>query len=168
MLNQDETPRLYSLVFGEGVVNDATSVVLFNAIQKLDLSHINSRAALLFTGNFLYLFLASTFLGVLVSSSLSCFMFYVHLSLRSLAHVSVPVWLEQLLIIAFINYFLTHKQIRHKPPLGQTFSFFLIMPRGSNCCFTLLSFCHPWEHCLLSICMCEACRKCSSIVKIKF
>lgn len=66
VLNQDETPRLYSLVFGEGVVNDATSVVLFNAIQKLDLSHINSRAALLFTGNFLYLFLASTFLGVLI------------------------------------------------------------------------------------------------------
>ncbi|KAG6493093.1 hypothetical protein ZIOFF_048069 [Zingiber officinale] len=33
----DETPLLYSLVFGEGVVNDATSVVLFNAIQKFDL-----------------------------------------------------------------------------------------------------------------------------------
>lgn len=66
VLNQDETPLLYSLVFGEGVVNDATSVVLFNAIQKLDLSHINSRTALLFTGNFLYLFLASTFLGVLI------------------------------------------------------------------------------------------------------
>ncbi|KAK4351694.1 hypothetical protein RND71_031007 [Anisodus tanguticus] len=32
--NQDETPLLYSLVLGEGVVNDATSVVLFNAIQK--------------------------------------------------------------------------------------------------------------------------------------
>ncbi|MCD9645453.1 Sodium/hydrogen exchanger 3 [Datura stramonium] len=66
VLNQDKTPLLYSLVFGEGVVNDATSVVLFNAIQKLDLSHINSRAALLFTENFLNLFLASTFLGVLV------------------------------------------------------------------------------------------------------
>ncbi|KAG6510023.1 hypothetical protein ZIOFF_028031 [Zingiber officinale] len=33
-LNQDETPLLYSLVFGEEVVNDATSVVLFNMIQK--------------------------------------------------------------------------------------------------------------------------------------
>ncbi|KAL2944860.1 Sodium/hydrogen exchanger 4 [Bienertia sinuspersici] len=36
VLNQDDTPLLYSLVFGEGVVNDATSVVLFNAVQKLD------------------------------------------------------------------------------------------------------------------------------------
>ncbi|KAL4271447.1 hypothetical protein GQ457_13G027000 [Hibiscus cannabinus] len=35
ILNQDETPLLYSLVFGEGVVNDATSVVLFNAIRAL-------------------------------------------------------------------------------------------------------------------------------------
>nr|XP_016454874.1 PREDICTED: sodium/hydrogen exchanger 3-like isoform X2 [Nicotiana tabacum] len=66
VLNQDETPLLYSLVFGEGVVNDATSVVLFNAIQKLDLSNINSRVALSFTGNFFYLFLASTLLGVSV------------------------------------------------------------------------------------------------------
>ncbi|XP_010546638.1 PREDICTED: sodium/hydrogen exchanger 2 [Tarenaya hassleriana] len=64
ILNQDETPLLYSLVFGEGVVNDATSVVLFNAIQSFDLSHLNLEAALHFLGNFLYLFILSTLLGV--------------------------------------------------------------------------------------------------------
>ncbi|KAF3615105.1 Sodium/hydrogen exchanger 2 [Capsicum annuum] len=63
VLHQDETPLLYSLVFGEGVVNDATSVVLFNAIQNFDLSSVNPSIALSFLGNFLYLFLASTFLG---------------------------------------------------------------------------------------------------------
>lgn len=67
VLNQDETPLLYSLVFGEGVVNDATSVVLFNAIQNFDLSHIDTSICLQFFGNFLYLFIASTVLGVLVS-----------------------------------------------------------------------------------------------------
>lgn len=67
VLNQDETPLLYSLVFGEGVVNDATSVVLFNAIQSFDLTNINPRIALEFIGSFFYLFLASTFLGVIVS-----------------------------------------------------------------------------------------------------
>lgn len=67
VLNQDETPLLYSLVFGEGVVNDATSVVLFNAIQSFDLSHINLNTALKFIGSFLYLFIASTMLGVIVS-----------------------------------------------------------------------------------------------------
>ncbi|CAN6169159.1 unnamed protein product [Urochloa humidicola] len=64
VLNQDETPLLYSLVFGEGVVNDATSVVLFNALQNFDLNHIDAAVVLKFLGNFCYLFLSSTFLGV--------------------------------------------------------------------------------------------------------
>ncbi|KAK8712906.1 hypothetical protein V6N13_148134 [Hibiscus sabdariffa] len=66
VLSQDETPLLYSLVFGESVVNDATSVVLFNAIQSFDLTNTNPKIALEFFGNFLYLFLASTVLGVVV------------------------------------------------------------------------------------------------------
>ncbi|KAK3023680.1 hypothetical protein RJ639_043561 [Escallonia herrerae] len=73
VLNQDKTPLLYSLVFGEGVVNDATSVVLFNAIQSFDLSSINPSIALHFAGNFFYLFLASTLLGV-VAGLLSAYM----------------------------------------------------------------------------------------------
>ncbi|KAJ6821962.1 sodium/hydrogen exchanger 2-like [Iris pallida] len=63
VLNQDETPFLYSLVFGEGVVNDATSVVLFNAIQNFDLVHIDAGIAAKFVANFFYLFVSSTFLG---------------------------------------------------------------------------------------------------------
>ncbi|CAI9785629.1 unnamed protein product [Fraxinus pennsylvanica] len=70
VLNQDETPLLYSLVFGEGVVNDAASIVLFNAIQKFDVSNIDSRIALQFIGNFLYLFATSTLLGVFASLNL--------------------------------------------------------------------------------------------------
>ncbi|CAO2832703.1 unnamed protein product [Amaranthus hypochondriacus] len=65
VLNQDETPLLYSLVFGEGVVNDATSVVLFNALKSFDLSKIDHRIALTFMGNFLYLFFTSTVLGAM-------------------------------------------------------------------------------------------------------
>lgn len=66
VINQDETPFLYSLVFGEGVVNDATSVVLFNAIQRFDLTHITSSNLIELIGNFLYLFTTSTLLGVMV------------------------------------------------------------------------------------------------------
>lgn len=69
MLDQEETPLLYSLVFGEGVVNDATSVVLFNAILRFDLSHITSSSAIHLLGNFFYLFGASTALGIAVSLS---------------------------------------------------------------------------------------------------
>nr|CAP16138.1 Na+/H+ antiporter [Mesembryanthemum crystallinum] len=66
VLNQDETPLLYSIVFGEGVVNDATSIVLFNAVQSLDLSNLSSMTALALLGTFLYLFFTSTILGILV------------------------------------------------------------------------------------------------------
>ncbi|KAI3506687.1 hypothetical protein L1887_21250 [Cichorium endivia] len=66
VLNQEETPLLYSLVFGEGVVNDATSVVLFNAITSFDLNNMNASTALKFASNFLTLFVLSTLLGVFV------------------------------------------------------------------------------------------------------
>lgn len=66
VLNQEETPFLYSAVFGEGVVNDATSIVLFNAVQSLDLSNLSGITALELLGTFLYLFFTSTFLGISV------------------------------------------------------------------------------------------------------
>lgn len=90
VLNQDETPLLYSLVFGEGVVNDATSVVLFNAIQNFDLGHIDAVILLKFVGNFFYLFASSTFLGAFVSYyaytiyGIFVFLFCVDCSLISL------------------------------------------------------------------------------------
>nr|GFA76862.1 sodium/hydrogen exchanger 2-like [Tanacetum cinerariifolium] len=67
VLNQDQTPLLYSLVFGEGVVNDATSVVIFNAVQNFDLSQINTTVVFQLIGNFFYLFFTSTLLGAGVS-----------------------------------------------------------------------------------------------------
>ncbi|KAG6535550.1 hypothetical protein ZIOFF_000572 [Zingiber officinale] len=66
VLNQDETPLLYSLVFGKGVVNDATSVMLFNAIQNFGLVQIDAIIILKFLANFGYLFLTSTLLRAFV------------------------------------------------------------------------------------------------------
>ncbi|KAF4392555.1 hypothetical protein G4B88_015198, partial [Cannabis sativa] len=65
VLHQDETPLLYSLVFGEGVVNDATSVVLFNAVQKIDITRFSSKTVFRVLGDFLYLFFTSTVLGIM-------------------------------------------------------------------------------------------------------
>ena len=67
VLSQDDTPFLYSIVFGEGVVNDATSIVLYNAVQSLDFSSISATTALKLLGTFLYLFITSTVLGISVS-----------------------------------------------------------------------------------------------------
>lgn len=54
-------------MFGEGVVNDATSVVLFNAIQTLDVNRLDGWAVARVLRDFLYLFSTSTVLGVGVS-----------------------------------------------------------------------------------------------------
>uniref|UniRef100_M4DW61 Cation/H+ exchanger transmembrane domain-containing protein n=1 Tax=Brassica campestris TaxID=3711 RepID=M4DW61_BRACM len=92
VLNKDETPLLYSLVFGEGVVNDATSVVLFNAIQRFDLTHINSTIVLEFAGNFFSLFILSTALGVAHSTdrevALMMLIAYLSYMLAELFHLS--------------------------------------------------------------------------------
>ncbi|KAI7984668.1 Sodium/hydrogen exchanger 2 [Camellia lanceoleosa] len=105
VLNQDETPLLYSLVFGEGVVNDATSVVLFNAIQSFDLSHINSRTILQLVGSFLYLFATSTLLGV-VAGLLSAFIikklyFGRHSTDREVALMMLMAYLSYMLAELF-------------------------------------------------------------------
>lgn len=70
VLSQDDTPFLYSVVFGEGVVNDATSIVLFNAVQSLDVKNVSALTALNLLGTFLYLFFTSTLLGIAVSCRL--------------------------------------------------------------------------------------------------
>jgi hypothetical protein len=75
VINQDETPRLYSLVFGEGVVNDATAVVLFNAIKDLDISQLKGGVVLKVIFDFLYLFATSTVLGISVRT---VFFFHIY------------------------------------------------------------------------------------------
>ncbi|GFZ14051.1 Na+/H+ exchanger 1 [Actinidia rufa] len=91
--------------FGEGVVNDATSVVLFNAIQRFDLSHINSSILLQFVGNFLYLFFASTVLGV-VAGLLSAYVikklyFGRHSTDREVALMMLMAYLSYMLAELF-------------------------------------------------------------------
>lgn len=72
MLIQDETPLVHSLVCGEGVVGDAPSVVHFNLLQRLNLSHVTLITVVMeLIRNFLYLFVLSTLLGVALSSSSS-------------------------------------------------------------------------------------------------
>ncbi|CAH1424677.1 unnamed protein product [Lactuca virosa] len=101
VLHQDETPLLYSLVFGEGVVNDATSVVLFNAVQKINADTLGGKAALRILLDFLYLFSTSTILGVtaglLTSYILRGLGFGRHSSVREIA---------LMILIAYLSYML--------------------------------------------------------------
>jgi len=34
LINYDEQPKLFSIVFGEGIINDAVSIILFNTVTK--------------------------------------------------------------------------------------------------------------------------------------
>ncbi|KAB1226984.1 Sodium/hydrogen exchanger 4 [Morella rubra] len=101
VLHQDETPLLYSLVFGEGVVNDATTVVLFNAVQKLDVSRLDSRTLLPVVGDFFYLFLTSTALGVIAglvtAYVLKTLCFGRHSSVREIALMVLMAYLSYML-----------------------------------------------------------------------
>lgn len=67
VLSQDETPFLYSIIFGEGVANDANSIVLFNTVQSLNFKNIDGTVAFNVFGTFLYLFFTSTALGIVLS-----------------------------------------------------------------------------------------------------
>ncbi|KAH9652122.1 Sodium/hydrogen exchanger 4 [Citrus sinensis] len=110
ILNQDETPLLYSLVFGEGVVNDATSVVLFNAVQKIDVRELNGKAALRIFRDFLYLFSTSTILGVtaglLTALVLKTLYFGKHSSVREIALMVLMAYLSY--ILAEVIYITDH------------------------------------------------------------
>ncbi|XP_020523428.1 sodium/hydrogen exchanger 3 isoform X2 [Amborella trichopoda] len=64
VLPEDVTPILHSMIFGEGVVNDATAVVLFRSVQKIAVSHVDGISAVRIANDFLYLFSASTILGI--------------------------------------------------------------------------------------------------------
>lgn len=101
VLSQDETPFLYSIVFGEGVVNDATSIVLFNSVQSLDSDKIDASAAVKLLGTFLYLFFTSTFLGI-VTGLLSAFIiktlyFGRHSTDREVALMMIMAYLSYML-----------------------------------------------------------------------
>lgn len=34
LISYDEQPKLFSIVFGEGILNDAVSIILFNTVQR--------------------------------------------------------------------------------------------------------------------------------------
>ncbi|KAL8462390.1 hypothetical protein ACS0TY_033427 [Phlomoides rotata] len=105
VLHQEETPLLYSLVFGEGVVNDATSVVLFNAIQKLDVNRVDGWTAAGVLLDFLYLFSTSTALGVaaglVTSYVLKGLYFGRHSSVREIALMVLMAYLSYMLAELF-------------------------------------------------------------------
>ncbi|GJP51043.1 hypothetical protein CLOM_g10213 [Closterium sp. NIES-68] len=101
VLDQGEQPLVYSLVFGEGVVNDATSIVLFRAVQKLQHDVLDLPALAGIASDFLYLFTASTALGIafgLASAFIIRKLYFVgHATDREVALMALMAYLSYVL-----------------------------------------------------------------------
>ncbi len=79
-VNDKQFPKLYSIIFGEGILKDTITIVLFRAILKLDNIHNPHKfkfywyTMLQVFGNFLLLIIVSICIGVILAV-LSTYMF---------------------------------------------------------------------------------------------
>lgn len=63
-IHRDTQPQLYALTFGEGIFNDATSIVLLRSVQKIhSFAQMNMSTVTSIVGNFVRLFALSLLLG---------------------------------------------------------------------------------------------------------
>ena len=67
LISYDKQPKLFSIVFGEGIINDAVSIILFNTVQKYTkkTSIVTLTTPFSIAGNFVSLSLQSLFLGII-------------------------------------------------------------------------------------------------------
>jgi NhaP-type Na+/H+ or K+/H+ antiporter len=103
MINYNEQPKLFSIVYGEGVFNDIVSIILFNTVQgfKADFN-FTATSPFKILGSFFALALASVGIGLFfgIFSSLMFKWF------RFLTHSAITETLL-LIIIAFVAYFIS-------------------------------------------------------------
>jgi len=67
LINYDQNPKLFSIVFGEGITNDAVSIILFNTVLKYtsEGAEINSSTPLAIVKDFGNLGFQSIFIGII-------------------------------------------------------------------------------------------------------
>jgi NhaP-type Na+/H+ or K+/H+ antiporter len=87
IVKYEEQPKLFSLVFGEGIVNDAVAIILFNTVKK-------SLASYQIIGSFLALSSGSLGIGILYGLIAS-------ILLKKMRFLTVSSIKETLLIFCF-------------------------------------------------------------------
>lgn len=77
LIKQDEFPVLNAVLFGEGIINDAVAIILFNTINNFVFEEnepMNFLTVLLIIGDFFYLLILSLTVGVVFGFGLSYFL----------------------------------------------------------------------------------------------
>jgi sodium/hydrogen exchanger-like protein 6/7/sodium/hydrogen exchanger 8 len=102
MINYKDQPKLFSIVYGEGVFNDIVSIILFNTVSGLRSQDFTPSTPFTIIGNFIVLAASSLAIG-LVFGILSSFLFKYA---RFLCHSAITETIL-LLLIAFIGYYIS-------------------------------------------------------------
>lgn len=67
LISYEKQPKLFSIVFGEGIMNDAVSIILFNTVMKYTAvnSHLTASTPVDILSNFIGLGFNSLFIGII-------------------------------------------------------------------------------------------------------
>ena len=101
LISYDQQPKLFSIIFGEGIINDAVSIIMFQTVMKYTskTSEVTFSTGFHIIGNFVSLGFNSLFVGVVFG----LFSSYVLKSFRAFSKNPVS---ESMIIfcIAYLSY----------------------------------------------------------------
>jgi len=111
-IKEDQMPKLFSVLFGEGVLNDAVCIVLYNILLKFDFENsvFNFWTILTIVGSFLMMFFFSCFLGI--GNGLLCSFL---LKILKPVHLSRVQETSLIIFFAFLSYLVT--EMMHFSPI---------------------------------------------------
>ena len=111
-IKEDKQPKLFSILFGEGVLNDAVCIVLYRILSNFDFEHKEINILTLFSiiCNFLFLFFISCLLGI--SGGLLCSFL---LKMLKKVHLSRVQETSLIIFFAFLTYLIT--ELMHFSPI---------------------------------------------------
>ena len=111
-IKEDQMPKLFSVLFGEGVLNDAVCIVLYRILSKFDFENnqFNFWTILSIIGSFLMMFFFSCFIGI--GGGLLCSFL---LKILKTVHLSRVQETSLIIFFAFLTYLIT--EMMHFSPI---------------------------------------------------
>jgi len=96
IVNFEKQPRLFSMIFGEGIINDAVCIILFNTVLGFTKSsaEFDSSAPFIILGDFLLLGLCSLLIGIFYA--VVCALLFKHVRLLASSAIN-----ESMIVFCF-------------------------------------------------------------------